>query len=50
MFVLHDVEGHKHREIADMTGTAVGTCKAHLHRARTLLREALSTPAEGVGT
>ena len=48
VFVLHDIEGHKHREIADMTGTAVGTCKAHLHRARSLLRAALDAEPEGV--
>ena len=42
VFVLHDIEGHAHREIAALTGTAVGTSKAHLHRARRLLREALS--------
>ena len=48
VFVLHDVEGHKHREIADMTGIAVGTCKAHLHRARRLLRAALSSDLEEV--
>lgn len=40
-FVLHDVEGYKHREIAQMMGLAEGTCKAQLHRARTLLREEL---------
>ena len=42
MFVLHDVEGYKHGEIAELTGLAVGTSKAHLHRARLLLREELS--------
>jgi RNA polymerase sigma-70 factor (ECF subfamily) len=41
VFLLHDVEGHKHREIAQMTGLATGTSKAHLHRARGLLREML---------
>jgi RNA polymerase sigma-70 factor, ECF subfamily len=41
VFVLHDVEGYKHEEIAEMHGLAVGTCKAQLHRARRLLREAL---------
>jgi len=41
VFVLHDVEGYKHEEIAQMQGSAVGTCKAQLHRARRLLREAL---------
>jgi RNA polymerase sigma-70 factor (ECF subfamily) len=38
VFVLHDVEGYKHTEIADMTGVAVGTVKAQLHRARKLLQ------------
>lgn len=41
VFVLHDVEGYKHEEIAKMTGIATGTSKAHLHRARRLLREQL---------
>jgi RNA polymerase sigma-70 factor (ECF subfamily) len=38
IFVLHDVEGYKHEEIAGMLGIAVGTSKAQLHRARMLLR------------
>jgi RNA polymerase sigma-70 factor (ECF subfamily) len=41
VLVLHDVEGYRHDEIAEMHGTAVGTCKAQLHRARRLLRERL---------
>lgn len=41
VFVLHDVEGYKHEEISGMTGLAVGTSKAQLHRARKLLREAI---------
>jgi RNA polymerase sigma-70 factor (ECF subfamily) len=41
VFVLHDVEGYKHTEIAALTGLAVGTTKAHLHRARRLLRAEL---------
>jgi RNA polymerase sigma-70 factor (ECF subfamily) len=41
VFVLHDIEGFKHGEIAEMTGVATGTSKAQLHRARKLLREAL---------
>ncbi|MGE0439359.1 MAG: RNA polymerase sigma factor [Gemmatimonadales bacterium] len=41
VFVLHDVEGYEHREIAELTGIAVGTSKAQLFRARRLLREAL---------
>jgi RNA polymerase sigma-70 factor, ECF subfamily len=39
--VLHDIEGYKHEEIAQQLGTAVGTVKAQLHRARRLLRERL---------
>ena len=39
--VLHDIEGYKHEEIARMTGAAVGTIKAQLHRARKLLRQVL---------
>ena len=42
VFVLHDVEGYRHQEIAELTGIAVGTSKAQLFRARRLLREALS--------
>jgi RNA polymerase sigma factor (sigma-70 family) len=42
-FVLHDVEGYTHEEIAAMTGIAVGTSKAQLHRARRLLRRQLSS-------
>ncbi|MBI2380994.1 MAG: sigma-70 family RNA polymerase sigma factor [Gammaproteobacteria bacterium] len=42
VFVLHDVAGWQHDEIAERTGTAVGTCKAQLHRARKLLQEWLS--------
>ncbi len=42
VFVLHDIEGYQHGEIAAMTGLAAGTCKAQLHRARRLLREELS--------
>ena len=41
VFVLHDVEGFQHDEIAKMMGTAEGTCRAQLHRARKLLMEKL---------
>lgn len=41
VFVLHDVEGYQHDEIAKMMGTAEGTCRAQLHRARKLLMEVL---------
>jgi RNA polymerase sigma-70 factor (ECF subfamily) len=42
VFVLHDVEGYQHGEIARMTGIAEGTSKAQLFRARRLLRAALA--------
>ena len=42
IFVLHDVEGYKHREIAVMLEIASGTSKRQLHRARMLLRQHLT--------
>jgi len=42
VFVLHDVEGYKHEEIAEMLDITSGGSKAQLHRARMLLREALN--------
>lgn len=44
IFVLHDVEGYKHREIAVMLQIATGTSKRQLHRARMLMRERLGEP------
>lgn len=38
IFVLHDVEGFRHEEIAAQLGVTSGTTKAQLHRARMLLR------------
>jgi len=43
VFVLHDVEGRTHEEIAALLDLATGTSKAQLHRARRLLREALES-------
>jgi RNA polymerase sigma-70 factor (ECF subfamily) len=42
VFVLHDVEGYKHREIAAMLDIASGTSKRQLHRARMLMRQHLA--------
>jgi len=42
-FVLHDVEGYQHHEIAEQLSVTVGTVKAQLHRARRLLRERLES-------
>jgi len=41
VFVLHDVEGFKHEEIAELLGVTAGTSKAQLHRARMILRQHL---------
>ncbi len=41
VFVLHDVEGCVHAEVAERLGISVGTSKSQLSRARTLLREVL---------
>jgi RNA polymerase sigma-70 factor (ECF subfamily) len=41
IFVLHDVEGYKHREIAELLDIASGTSKRQLHRARMLMRRHL---------
>lgn len=41
IFVMHDVEGYKHREIAAMLEITSGTSKRQLHRARMLMRKHL---------
>jgi RNA polymerase sigma factor (sigma-70 family) len=41
VLVLYDIEGYSHAEISDLTGMAVGSSKAQLHRARKLVREEL---------
>ena len=44
VLVLYDIEGYQHNEIAEMTGMAVGSSKAQLHRARNLVKAALKVP------
>lgn len=41
VLILHDIEGYRYREIAEMTEIAEGTVKSQLNRARRLVREAL---------
>jgi RNA polymerase sigma-70 factor (ECF subfamily) len=41
IFVLHDVEGYEHNEIAGMVGCSIGNSKSQLHKARLKLRELL---------
>ena len=43
IFVLHDVEGYEHNEIAQMVGCSVGNSKSQLHKARMKLRELLKS-------
>lgn len=41
VFILHDVEGHEHEEVARILGCSVGTSKSQLHKARMKLRKLL---------
>ena len=41
IFVLHDVEGYEHNEIAEMMGCSIGNSKSQLHKARMKLRDVL---------
>jgi RNA polymerase sigma-70 factor, ECF subfamily len=41
IFVLHDVEGYEHNEIAELVGCSIGNSKSQLHKARIKLRELL---------
>lgn len=43
IFVLHDVEGYEHNEIATLVGCSIGNSKSQLHKARMKLREFLKT-------
>jgi RNA polymerase sigma-70 factor (ECF subfamily) len=49
VFVLHDIEGYEHNEIAQMLDCSIGNSKSQLHKARLKLRNALrsSSPQEG---
>jgi RNA polymerase sigma-70 factor (ECF subfamily) len=47
VFVLHDVQGYEHHEIAAILGRSVGVSKSQLHKARTRLREFLHEAQRG---
>jgi RNA polymerase sigma-70 factor (ECF subfamily) len=47
VFVLHDVEGLEHREIAELLGISDGTSKSQLHKARFRLRATLAAQPAG---
>jgi RNA polymerase sigma-70 factor (ECF subfamily) len=48
IFVLHDIEGYEHNEIATLLDCSIGNSKSQLHKARMKLREALRAPADEV--
>jgi RNA polymerase sigma-70 factor, ECF subfamily len=41
VFVLHDIQGYEHNEIAELMGCSIGNSKSQLHKARMRLRELL---------
>ena len=45
VFVLHDIEGYEHYEVAEMLGIAEGTSKSQLHKARLKLRQLIRQQA-----
>jgi RNA polymerase sigma-70 factor (ECF subfamily) len=47
VFVLHDVEGYEHEEIARQLGCTVGTSKSQLHKARLRIRSLLEKKVQG---
>ena len=47
MFVLYDIQGYAHSEIAKIAGCSVGNAKSQLHKARTRLRKLLRTGTGG---
>ena len=50
MFLLHEVQGYEHREIAEMLGCSVGNSKSQLHKAKLRLRESLAYSRGGRST
>jgi RNA polymerase sigma-70 factor (ECF subfamily) len=50
IFVLHEVEGYEHQEIAEMLGCSVGNSKSQLHKAKLRIREMLAQTPEKVAT
>lgn len=50
VFLLHDVEGYEHNEIAEILGCSVGNTKSQLHKARLKLRRSLAGAPHGAAT
>jgi RNA polymerase sigma-70 factor (ECF subfamily) len=49
IFMLHDIEGYEHNEIAGMLDCSVGNSKSQLHKARLKLRDALRVQSRQEG-
>ncbi len=49
VFVLHDIEGYEHNEIAQMLDCSIGNSKSQLHKARLKLRDALRSSSRQEG-
>lgn len=49
-FILHDIQGYKHKEAARLSGYTVGTSKSQLHKARASLRAVLSKRSPALQT
>ena len=47
IFLLHEVEGYEHQEIAKILDCSVGNSKSQLHKAKLRIREFLQEPAQG---
>jgi len=50
IFLLHEVEGYEHQEIAEMLGCSVGNSKSQLHKAKLRIRELLTRQPEAVSS
>ena len=50
IFLLHEVEGYEHQEIAEMLGCSVGNSKSQLHKAKLRIRELLARPVQARAT
>jgi RNA polymerase sigma-70 factor, ECF subfamily len=46
IFLMHEVEGYEHREIAELLGCSVGNSKSQLHKAKLRIRDFLACPPE----
>jgi RNA polymerase sigma-70 factor, ECF subfamily len=48
IFVMHEVKGYEHQEIAKLLDCSIGNCKSQLHKAKGRIREFLGEPSHPV--